>query len=104
MNGGVRDYTEFQSQLLERWLSTDEVIKQFLVHNKTGEPIPDQLVNKIKKESKKSSLHWAGRNQQNATVVFPKKKFNVGDFVNVKINDCTSATLVGQATGFSKNN
>ena len=52
LNGGVRDYTEFQSQLLERWLSTDEVIKQFLVHNKTGEPIPDQLVNKIKKASK----------------------------------------------------
>ncbi|MBL7559307.1 M3 family metallopeptidase [Olleya sp. YSTF-M6] len=51
LNGGVRDYTEFQSQLLERWLSTDEVINQFLVHNKTGEPIPDSLVQKIKKAS-----------------------------------------------------
>ena len=58
----------------------------------------------IEKESKKSSSHWAGRNQQNATVVFLKENFNVGDFVNVKINDCTSATLVGEATGFSKNN
>ena len=58
----------------------------------------------IEKESKKSSLHWAGRNQQNTTVVFPKENFNVGDFVNVTINDCTSATLVGMATGFSKNN
>ncbi|WCO02630.1 M3 family metallopeptidase [Psychroserpens ponticola] len=51
LNGGVRDYTEFQSQLLERWLSTDEVINQFLVHNKTGEPIPASLVAKIKKAS-----------------------------------------------------
>lgn len=51
LNGGVRDYTEFQSQLLERWLSTDEVINQFLVHYKTGEPIPASLVNKIKKAS-----------------------------------------------------
>ncbi|WP_435412305.1 M3 family metallopeptidase [Psychroserpens mesophilus] len=51
LNGGVRDYTEFQSQLLERWLSTDEVINQFLVHNKTGEPIPASLVEKIKKAS-----------------------------------------------------
>ncbi|WP_054851503.1 M3 family metallopeptidase [Olleya sp. ITB9] len=51
LNGGVRDYTEFQSQLLERWLSTDEVINQFLVHNKTGKPIPDSLVQKIKKAS-----------------------------------------------------
>lgn len=48
LNGGVRDYTEFQSQLLERWLSTDEVINQFLVHYKTGEPIPAALVEKIK--------------------------------------------------------
>lgn len=51
LNGGVRDYTEFQSQLLERWLSTDEVINKFLVHHKTGEPIPAALVEKIKKAS-----------------------------------------------------
>ena len=49
LNGGVRDYTEFQSQLLERWLSTDEVINQFLVHHKTGAVIPQKLVAKIKK-------------------------------------------------------
>jgi len=49
LNGGVRDYTEFQSQLLERWLSTDEVIDRFLVHQETGEPMPDALVAKIKK-------------------------------------------------------
>lgn len=51
LNSGVRDYTEFQSQLLERWLSTDKVINQFLVHNETGEPIPQELVQKIKKAS-----------------------------------------------------
>ena len=51
LNGGVRDYTEFQSQLLERWLSTDRVINQFLVHNKTGKPMPKELVDKIKKAS-----------------------------------------------------
>jgi peptidyl-dipeptidase Dcp len=49
LNGGVRDYTEFQSQLLERWLSTDDVIDQFLVHQETGAPMPDALVTKIKK-------------------------------------------------------
>jgi len=51
LNGGVRDYTEFQSQLLERWLYTDEVINQFLKHHKTGEVIPSALVEKIKKAS-----------------------------------------------------
>jgi len=49
LNGGVRDYTEFQSQLLERWLSTDPVIENYLVHYETGEPMPQELVNKIKK-------------------------------------------------------
>ena len=51
LNSGVRDYTEFQSQLLERWLSTDAVIDRFLVHHETGEPIPEELVAKIKKAS-----------------------------------------------------
>ncbi len=51
LNGGVRDYTEFQSQLLERWLSTDEVINNYLVHYETGEPMPKALVDKIKKAS-----------------------------------------------------
>ncbi|WP_395373063.1 M3 family metallopeptidase [Marinicella sp. W31] len=49
LNGGVRDYTEFQSQLLERWLSTDAVINKYLVHHETGKPIPAELIAKIKK-------------------------------------------------------
>lgn len=49
LNGGVRDYTEFQSQLLERWLATDKVIDTYLVHYKTGKPMPAELVAKIKK-------------------------------------------------------
>ncbi len=48
LNGGVRDYTEFQSQLLERWLTTDEVIDTYLVHYKTGKPMPAELVQKVK--------------------------------------------------------
>ena len=51
LNGGVRDYTEFQSQVLERWLSTDKVINQFLVHYKTGEPMPKELIAKINKSA-----------------------------------------------------
>lgn len=51
LNSGVRDYTEFQSQLLERWLSTDKVIDGYLRHNKTGEPMPKELIAKIKKAS-----------------------------------------------------
>ena len=48
LNSGVRDFTEFQSQILERWLSTDEVINNYLLHYQTGEPMPQVLVAKIK--------------------------------------------------------
>lgn len=47
LNSGVRDYTEFQSQLLERWLSTDQVINSYLLHHETGEPMPQTLIDKI---------------------------------------------------------
>ncbi len=49
----------------------------------------------IEKESKKSASHWAGRNDQNIMVVFPKKNHKPGDLVNVKINNNTSTTLIG---------
>ncbi len=58
----------------------------------------------IEKESKKSDAHWSGRTTQNTVAVFPKKNYKVGDFVNVKIEDCTSATLIGEAVGYSDNN
>jgi tRNA-2-methylthio-N6-dimethylallyladenosine synthase len=51
----------------------------------------------IEKESKKSDKHWSGRNTQNTVTVFPKEHYKVGDFVNVRVNDCTSATLIGEA-------
>lgn len=52
LNGGVRDYTEFQSQLLERWIYTDEVINNYLKHYETGKPMPEELIAKIKNASK----------------------------------------------------
>lgn len=48
LNGGVRDYTEFQSQLLERWLLTDAVVENYLVHVETGEPMPQALIDRIR--------------------------------------------------------
>ncbi len=58
----------------------------------------------IEGTSKKSENEWMGRNSQSTVVVFPKEQYNVGDFVMVKINDCTSATLMGTAIGYSENN
>src|SRR5262244_1754706 len=46
-----RDYVEFPSQLLERWLSTPEVLNRFALHYQTGQPIPAALVQRIQKAS-----------------------------------------------------
>ncbi|MFV0238267.1 MAG: tRNA (N6-isopentenyl adenosine(37)-C2)-methylthiotransferase MiaB [Flavobacteriales bacterium] len=51
----------------------------------------------IEKKSKKNKEEWAGRNSQNAMVVFPKTgQEMIGDFVTVLIESCTSATLIGK--------
>jgi len=47
----ARDYVEFPSQLLEHWVSTPEVLQKYAVHYQTGKPIPQALVDKIKKAS-----------------------------------------------------
>ena len=49
----------------------------------------------IEGNSKKSDKHWMGRNSQNAVAVFAKGNEKIGDLVQVKIEDCTSATLLG---------
>jgi len=46
--------------------------------------------------SKKSKDHFFGRNSQNKVVVFPRLNYKVGDYVDVEIIDCTSATLIGE--------
>ncbi|MBT8178644.1 MAG: MiaB/RimO family radical SAM methylthiotransferase, partial [Eudoraea sp.] len=56
----------------------------------------------IEGNSKKSDSHWMGRSTQNTVVVFPKEQYQAGEFVLVKIKDCTSATLIGEAVGYSK--
>jgi len=50
----------------------------------------------IEGNSKKSDAHWMGRNSQNAVAVFPKGNEKIGDIVEVIIDDCTSATLIGK--------
>jgi len=52
----------------------------------------------IEGESKRNSENWMGRNSQNKVIVFPKGNLNrnKGEYVTVKVNDCTQATLLGE--------
>jgi tRNA-2-methylthio-N6-dimethylallyladenosine synthase len=58
----------------------------------------------IEKVSKKSINDLSGRNSQSIVVVFPREDYKIGEFVNVKIEDCTSGTLIGKAVGYSTMN
>ena len=58
----------------------------------------------IEGTSKKNPNEWKGRNTQNTVAVFDKGNYKLGDFVMVKVEDCTSATLKGTVVGYSDNN
>ncbi|MDD3725248.1 MAG: tRNA (N6-isopentenyl adenosine(37)-C2)-methylthiotransferase MiaB [Bacteroidales bacterium] len=52
--------------------------------------------------SKRSKEKLFGRTSQNKVVIFDNKGVSIGNYVNVKIVDCTSATLIGQLTDKKK--
>tara|TARA_B100000767_G_C19777663_1_gene543687 strand:- start:3306 stop:4844 length:1539 start_codon:yes stop_codon:yes gene_type:complete len=113
--GFMFSYSERPGTLAERKLENDisekvklrrlqEIIERQRVHSRfrTAGYKNKTVCVLIERESKKSELQWSGRTSQNTVVVFPKEEFKVGEFVDVKINDCTSATLIGIPLGISE--
>ena len=47
----------------------------------------------VESVSKRSKVQLSGRNSQNKMVVFPRADYQPGDYVQVKVHDCTAATL-----------
>ncbi|WP_323788297.1 tRNA (N6-isopentenyl adenosine(37)-C2)-methylthiotransferase MiaB [Psychroserpens sp.] len=115
--GYMFTYSERPGTMAERKLDDDipEVIKKRRLaeivqlqreHSeiRTKEYLNTTVEVLIERESKKSNNQWSGRTSQNIVAVFPKEQYNIGDLVNVDVKDCTSATLIGEAIGYSKNN
>lgn len=50
----------------------------------------------IENTSKRSSEQLCGRNSQNKMLIFPKKDYQIGEYVNITVKDCTPATLFGE--------
>jgi tRNA-2-methylthio-N6-dimethylallyladenosine synthase len=46
--------------------------------------------------SKRSDEQLQGRNTANKVVIFPKENFKKGDYVDVFVEECTGATLIGK--------
>ena len=110
-------YSERPGTLAERKMKDDvtadekqsrlaEIVELQLKHSayRTKQHVGKVVEVLIEKESKKSNEQWSGRTPQSTVAVFAKEHYKVGDFVNVKIYDCTGATLIGKAIGYSKNN
>jgi peptidyl-dipeptidase Dcp len=49
LGGSQRDFVEYPSQVNENWLLTPQVLQRFAKHYKTGQPMPQALVDKIQK-------------------------------------------------------
>jgi tRNA-2-methylthio-N6-dimethylallyladenosine synthase len=115
--GYMFSYSERPGTLAERKMEDDvseeikqrrlaEIVQLQREHSeiRTKEYLNTTVEVLIERESKKSDAQWSGRTSQNIVAVFPKEHYNIGDFVNVNISDCTSATLIGEAVGLSSNN
>jgi tRNA-2-methylthio-N6-dimethylallyladenosine synthase len=76
----------------------EEIIK---IHRKSSLMRNEAAVGKtyevlVEGISKKSNNQLFGRNSQNAVVIFDKGDLQKGQYVNVKVTDCTSGTLLGE--------
>lgn len=48
MTNVLRDFVELPSQLYEHWIDQPQVLREFARHHKTGKPMPDRLLKKLK--------------------------------------------------------
>ena len=76
----------------------NEIIEKQLAHSLASNQRMVGTIQKVLIEgnSKRSAEHLCGRTGSNAMVVFPKENQEKGNYVQVRITDCTSATLLGE--------
>jgi tRNA-2-methylthio-N6-dimethylallyladenosine synthase len=71
-------------------------LQQKLSHESNKKDMGKTFEVLVENESRKSKDFLSGRNSQNKVVIFPRKNFKAGDYVNVNILRCTPATLIGE--------
>jgi tRNA-2-methylthio-N6-dimethylallyladenosine synthase len=110
-------YSERPKTLAERRFKDDipdetksrrlnEIISKQLEHSLKSNQLSLGKVQKVLIEgfSKRSDEFLCGRNGQNTMVIFPKGDYQKGQYVMVKIEDCTSATLMGNVISVCNSN
>ncbi|MFM7467815.1 MAG: tRNA (N6-isopentenyl adenosine(37)-C2)-methylthiotransferase MiaB [Crocinitomicaceae bacterium] len=102
-------YSERPKTLAERRFKDDvpedvkgqrlnEIIEKQLSHSLKSHQKQVGTLQKVLVEgsSKRSEDFYSGRNGRNSMVVFPKENATKGNYVLVRIEECTSATLLGK--------
>lgn len=102
-------YSERPGTLAEKKLKDDvpldvkkkrleEIIRRQTQHSLSRNKLDIGKVHRVLIEgfSKKSDQHLQGRNTANKVVIFPKEQYQKGQYVNVLVEDCTGATLLGK--------
>ena len=102
-------YSERPKTLAERRFEDDipeevkgrrlnEIIEKQLAHSLKSNQKQIGTVQKVLIEgnSKRSEEHLCGRTGRNSMVVFPKESYEKAQYVMVRIDSCTSATLMGE--------
>jgi tRNA-2-methylthio-N6-dimethylallyladenosine synthase len=75
-----------------------EIIDKQRIHSLERNTLDLNKVHKVLIEgySKRSEDFLQGRNSANKVVVFPKKNYSKGQYVNIMVTECTSGTLIGE--------
>jgi tRNA-2-methylthio-N6-dimethylallyladenosine synthase len=90
---------DVDGKIKKRRLNEVIALQRSLSHIKTEKYIGQTIEVLIEGTSKKSSEHWMARNSQNYVAVFPKGAEKVGDYIQVTVDQCTSATLIAHSVG-----
>ena len=79
----------------------EEIIELQRTHSEASneEDIGKVMTVLVEGPSKKSDEQLSGRSDTNKMVVFDREDYEKGEYVNVRITDCTSATLLGEPIG-----
>jgi peptidyl-dipeptidase Dcp len=75
------DFVEFPAQIYEHWMRQRDVIREFALHYETGEPIPDELLNRVREAS-------------NATSGFDNIEYIASGFVDLAFHRISDPKLI----------
>lgn len=87
---------DIPDEVKSRRLSEIITLQQAHSLERCREFIGKEVIVLIESNSKRNPNQWQGRNDQNITTVFDKQDYAKGQYVRVKITDCTSTTLIGE--------